>query len=171
MSEDLEQLREWARAAEAEISRFEAQIAQLQQELAAARERSDLLRRLIDLRQKPKLVNRSNDQRPEPEHDVANSHWRPPLGNDLETCVAEILAENRSPMHISQIRTALLERGVAIPGKGEEANVIVRLSRDKDHFVRTGRGTYGLAEWGLAEVVPTKAKRTKSRSRRRRDTS
>ena len=65
-------------------------------------------------------------------------------------------------MHISDIRSSPLEKGIPIPGRGDEANVIVRLRRLEDRFTRTARGTYGLAEWKLPALA-SKAGRRKRR--------
>jgi hypothetical protein len=65
-------------------------------------------------------------------------------GNYIQNAVREILEERGKPMHIGDIRTALVQRGVAIPGKGTDANVIVHLRRAPDMFTRRKRGIYTL---------------------------
>ena len=72
---------------------------------------------------------------------------------DLEATVEGILRSAGRPIHISDIRSSLLEKGIPIPGRGDEANVIVRLRRLEDRFTRTARGTYGLAEWKLPALA------------------
>jgi len=65
-------------------------------------------------------------------------------GNQIQMAVREILEQHGKPMHIRDIRTALVGRGVAIPGKGTDANVIVHLRRAPEIFARKTRGTYSL---------------------------
>src|SRR5207253_1144130 len=67
-----------------------------------------------------------------------------------------ILRDAGRPLHIKELLPLLREKGISLPGRGTEANVIVRLTRSNGRFVRTGRGTYGLPEFGLPEVKPTK---------------
>jgi hypothetical protein len=84
-----------------------------------------------------------------------------PSTPDLENAVEELLRAAGEPLHISSIRSALLTRCVPIPGRGDEANIILRLRRVEDRFTRTARGTYGLAEWGIPAL------KRKTRKRRR----
>jgi hypothetical protein len=83
-----------------------------------------------------------------------------PARLDLEDAVEEILRAAGAPLHISNIRERLVAQGVPIPGRGDDANIIVRLRRFEDRFTRTARGTYGLAEWGIPAL------RSKTRKRR-----
>jgi hypothetical protein len=85
----------------------------------------------------------------------------------VEESVA-ILQEAGRPVHISELMSALGERGTPIPGSGTQANVISHITRD-DRIVRPSRGMYGLVEWGVQEAMPAKGKkkrrRVKSRTR------
>lgn len=65
----------------------------------------------------------------------------------LQKAVEDVLRASGAPMHIREIRSALSQRGVTIPGKGTDANVIVHLRRASDVFRPHGRGTYALVEW------------------------
>ena len=82
----------------------------------------------------------------------------------VEDHVEQMLRSANEPVHISKIRQALVDAGVPLPGRGDEANIIVRLARDTGRFVRTGRGTYGLVALGATEVRPTRIKKV-SRAR------
>jgi hypothetical protein len=84
---------------------------------------------------------------------------------ELEAAVEQILREAGEPLHISSIRQILLDRRVPIPGRGDDANIIVRLRRLNQQFMRTARGTYGLTEWGLPALSG------KAHKRRRRAVS
>ena len=58
-------------------------------------------------------------------------HGSPGNGStSLEDAVAELLSEAGEPTHISRIRELLIDGGVPIPGHGEDANVIVRITAD-----------------------------------------
>ncbi len=65
----------------------------------------------------------------------------------------------KSPMHYEDMAAALIAKGILIPGRNPAANLLAHIARDK-RFVRTSRGTYGLAEWGIPAM--------KSRSKRAR---
>jgi hypothetical protein len=75
--------------------------------------------------------------------------------------VVEILEAQGEPMQIRDLMAAVKERGVPIPGKGQQANLIAHISRD-ERIVRPRRGFYALREWGLAEARPKK-RRTRRR--------
>ena len=67
--------------------------------------------------------------------------------NVLQDAVHKTLVEHGKPMHLSELREALAARGVTIPGRGTDANLIVHLRRAPDVFDRKARGTYGLTAW------------------------
>ena len=71
----------------------------------------------------------------------------------------------RKPMHYRELADLILAEGKLIPGRDPAANLISHLGRD-DRFVRTGRGLYALAEWGLAPAKkPSKRRPTTRKSR------
>jgi hypothetical protein len=155
----LEDLAAWARGTEQEIDEIRAQMLPLEERMAAASERLDLIRRLMGLAESAKRQPRASP-RSSPRGERAGGV---PPGASVEDHAEAILAEKGEPMHIGALRDALIERGVPLPGRGDEANVIVRLRRDETRFTRTGRGTYGLAAWGLLAVAPTRHKRVRRR--------
>lgn len=65
----------------------------------------------------------------------------------------------KEPIHFKELANLILANGHHIPGKKPAANLISHLGRDS-RFVRTGRGIYGLTEWGVQPI--------KRRTRRRR---
>jgi hypothetical protein len=155
----LRELQRWTKATEKEIEDTAATIAPLEHRLLAAREKLDLLHRLTRLAETTEqhLVSGvSSLQQSEP-GDASNASrvGRPDLEGNLE----QILKEAGSPMHISDIRKALVDRAVPLPGRGDEANIIVRLRRAPERFVRTGRGMYALTALGLPPVPPGKRRR------------
>jgi len=82
----------------------------------------------------------------------------------IEQGAVEILAERAKPLHISELRDQLSRRGIPIPGKGTDANVIVYLARC-NNICRVGRGLYALRAWNVPEV-PARRRRA-SRKRRK----
>ncbi len=130
---DTEQLRVW----EAELLAEQQELAALLDPLLTRREelltKLDLVRRLIAM----------EDVQPGRRNDFANA--TPSVGGtELQAAVRTILEEQQRPMHIRDIRAALVERGVPIPGKGTDANIIVHLRRARETFTKRGRGTYAL---------------------------
>jgi hypothetical protein len=57
-----------------------------------------------------------------------------------------------------------LSEGVPLPGRGTEANLLVRLHRSNGRFVRTGRGTFAPVSMGASEVKPTRRRRVSARN-------
>ena len=143
---------------EKEIEVIRASIAPLEQRLEAARERLDLVRRLIRLTEGAKSTPRRGV-----EAHISSSSGSAALlltgRQDFEAHLEHILREAGKPMHISEIRQSLVDRAVPLPGRGDEANIIVRLRRAPERFTRTGRGTYALTTLGLDAVPPAKRRR------------
>jgi hypothetical protein len=146
------------------------EVAEAQERLAEAEREERLLVELARLR------GWSEDNPVQPAHGAAhpgangNGKTRrrrapSPMRTALLAAVIEILIERGEPIHIGDLMAALQERSVAIPGSGQQANVIAHISRD-ERIVRPQRGFYALREWGL-----TSARSTRSRSRRSRSTS
>lgn len=82
----------------------------------------------------------------------------------LNVC-EEIMVANNRPMHIRELHEALLARGVMIPGRGTEANLIVRLQRSEGRFVRVGRGMYAPKGLDIPAAKPVRVRRTAQRRR------
>jgi hypothetical protein len=135
--------------------------------LAEAEERRNLVNRLLELGgvHEPNGA-RGAQQRatpvppPVPKGESGASRTNPASKTtDLEAAVETILTEAGTPLHISTIRERLIERGVAIPGRGDDANIIVRIRKPGTQFTRTARGTYALASWGLPSVDKARGRR------------
>lgn len=150
----LKDLKQWADATEQEIQHIRSEIAPLEERLEAAQERLGLIRRLIGLAQT------DGGAKPPRRRDGGQTL---PSGAELEDHLEALLDEAGEPLHISQLRDQLIARGIPLPGKGDEANIIVRLRREESRFTRTSRGMYALAAWGLPAVVPTKRKKVRRR--------
>ncbi len=94
-----------------------------------------------------------------------------PLGstndsNGPASAVLDLLRRRGQPMHIQDLVAGVRDAGVAIPGRGEPANLIAHIRTHPD-IVRPVRGMYGLREWGLVEAP----KGTRKAIRRPRPTS
>jgi hypothetical protein len=133
----LSQLQEWERDLLAEQ---EAVARQLEPLLA----RREAVRAKLELVQRLKGLEGDGDDR----HGVPSKNHTPgapaTAGAELQAMVREVLEAHGKPMHVQEIRAALTERGVPIPGKGTDANIIVHLRRAPELFSRSGRGVYGL---------------------------
>jgi hypothetical protein len=82
--------------------------------------------------------------------------------DDLLDACEQLMQKAGKPLHIRDLHASLTDQGVPIPGKGAEANLILRLQRS-DRFVRTGRGTYAPREFGLSEVRPARTKKVRAK--------
>ena len=150
-------LQTWVDALTSEAEAIRRDIAAKRQILERIDERLSLAMQLVEL-------ERATDP---PDGTEANATGRKaPLaqpepsrhadGSNLEDEVESILADAGSPLHISRIRELLIERGVPIPGRGDDANIIIRLTKDDERFNRTARGTYALKSWALPTMQSTK---------------
>ena len=151
-----DELTAWRELARAEVERAQSDLAEAQRRADATRERLGLLDRLLALEQSGPVDESSTGGLVS----VRNAIEEPP--GLLDSC-ERIIRDRGQPVHISELLPALNEAGVAIPGRGTDANVIVRLRRAPDRFVRTGRGMYALPEFGLHEA-PTKRKKKRRRT-------
>ncbi len=158
---DINGLSAWQAALVAQADELRNEVRANQVALAQVEERLALVTKLIEVETRTTRGGSPVPGNKHPGGDSDSSAAPPASSVDLEATAEDILRSAGSPLHISAIREALIARGVALPGRGDEANIIVRLSRHRDRFTRTARGTYGLAEWG----TPALARR---RTRRRR---
>lgn len=127
------------------ISEYQQEVAHLQKQLQEYEDRLKLLDQLLEIEKKPGKEKNSGSV-------------------DVLDAVIQILKEKGKALHISEIHSRLLSRGIALPGKGNEANVISRIQKSSGLVVRTGRGMYGLPEFGEREVRPTKKRIKPSRT-------
>jgi hypothetical protein len=88
----------------------------------------------------------------------------------IKSGAVAVLKESGKPLHISDLRRALEQRGIPIPGKGTDANVIVYLSRAAD-VCRVGKGLYALRGWGVPAVPPRRRRSRHRRSKRQKKDS
>jgi hypothetical protein len=166
---DLKNLFAWQAALNRQAEDLRSDIRTKQADLANVEERLSLVTKLIDVETRAE----SGAAEPNGEMKVTAPASRTPSDEparavpttDLEQAVEEILRAAGAPLHISEIRATLIEQQVPIPGRGDDANVIVRLRRFEDRFTRTARGTYGLAEWGIPAVSSKTRKRRRTTAR------
>lgn len=161
MSEDaIEKALESARS---RVSRGERDRAELDRAIATAREEQRLLEQLLALRREG--IAKCDDKPKELEHRNENSAVVSGTRTTaLEAVVQELKAAGR-PLHISELMRLLRDKNVPVPGSGTQANLITHLRRDK-RVVRPSRGMYGLAGWGLENMLaPTRKRRRRKRTR------
>jgi hypothetical protein len=157
LNDRIEELRRWKSDAVVELEVAQTSLAAAQQRVEACRERLRLLDRLLTVENGPELVALSR------ENSQTAQGLAPPIDDLLDAC--EKLVRNAGrPLHIKELHTALLNEGIPIPGRGTEANLLVRLHRSNGRFVRTGRGTYAPVSMGTQEVRPTQRRRVSARS-------
>jgi hypothetical protein len=147
---DTERLKAWAESLASDVARLTVQLKDVQHELAAAQERFNLVKRLLELDETGQIQGPSEMPKriaPVESDGSLESHEL-----ELEDAVAKVLADSGEPLHIAEIRNRLIASGVSIPGRGDDANIIVRIRKFDDRFTRTARGTYALASWGLPSV-------------------
>jgi HB1, ASXL, restriction endonuclease HTH domain len=142
------ELQEWQSEAHNELERAQVDLVRAQKRLEDAQDRLRLLNQLLALEQ-------------DKNSDVVKDTRQDPV-DFLDAC-EQILRDAGEPIHIKELQSTLLQRGVPLPGRGTEANVIVRLNRSDGRFVRTGRGTYGLPEFGVPEKKPVRRRKTTKR--------
>jgi hypothetical protein len=158
------ELQKWKHDLLERADELKTEIRVRQVELSQVEERVSLVSRLI-------AVDSMDLSKENPERNasitlgITSSSLRLSTEGELEDEVEALLREAGAPMHISAIREALIAKGVQIPGRGDEANIIVRIRKIPDRFTRTARGTYALPEWGIPEMT-TKTTRARRGTRR-----
>lgn len=138
-----EELLRWRKESIVSLEKAQAQLAELQAQIHEERARLELLDRLVAI----EGGDKGSETPPTTE------------GDSLVSACEALIRQAGRPLHISELHRELLSRGVPIPGKGAEANIIVRLQRADGLFVRTGRGLYGLRGFGVEEVRPVKRRK------------
>ena len=156
-----QELEAWSSALRAEVERHRQMIDDLTKQLAQSEERLNLVNRLLELdgSSLPTVVDEELTATPPSEAGLSAQAKEPhdPVAT-LEDGVERVLEAVGVPTHISRIRAQLINDGIPIPGRGEDANVIVRISAD-ERFCRTSRGTYALTSWGIPAMMPPKRRR------------
>lgn len=144
---DINEIKIWREQVKNSLEKYREELAEIQKAIKETEERLELLDGLLAL---------ENGL----EHEVHSQS----IDQDefLESCI-EIIRERGKSVHIGDLHSALLENGVPIPGMGNQANVISRIQRSDGKIIRTGRGMYGLPEFGVSEKKPVQRKK-KSRS-------
>jgi len=163
----IDDLSSWQTAMSRQAEELRADIKAKQADLAQLDERLSLVTKLIEAeaRARGSTPTAKGGLSVPLEPTDSDVSWKLPAEADLEDAVEELLRAAGEPLHISRIREELAAQGVSIPGRGDDANIIVRLRRYGDRFTRTARGTYGLAEWGLPALRTKAGKRRKAATR------
>jgi hypothetical protein len=162
----LDQLRQWENAITERVNSLKSQIERSTRELEVLEEKMELVRRLLLL---DGVSDAAASHEPIPVNGIpSDSNKFAKIGMlQVEDAVEHLLSRAAEPMHISKIREALIDCGASIPGRGDEANIILRLRKQPHRFTRTARGTYALAKWGLPELKAAKNRTTRVRQVKR----
>lgn len=104
-------------------------------ELAAAQQRVRMAERALSAIQDIRMMRaRSED---------ADRSEVSPRDQFIET-VAIVIAEHGGEMRLSALREELYTRGIALPGKGTDANLLARLRRSHGRVQHVRRGVYAV---------------------------
>jgi hypothetical protein len=152
----IEELQRWRREATSELETSLAALAAAQQHAEACRERLRLLDRLLAVETGEEGMAKA------PESSMHPTQEQP--ADDLLHACEKIIRDAGRPLHIKELHASLRKGGVPIPGRGTEANLLVRLHRSNGRFVRTGRGTFAPTSMGVDEVKPTQRRRVRNRN-------
>lgn len=154
-------VRSWLSELEQAIRSKRLEVTRLQQEIAADSAREAALKAVLVVGSGEENAEISLAARSSESHQTNDA-----LVHPVQAGGVKVLQERGKPTHVSEIRSELLRRGVPIPGKASDANVIVYLSRSPV-VCRVGRGLYALREWGVPEVPRRRRRSTKKRKARR----
>ena len=114
-----------------------------------------LLRELLRVREGSTVVPSPEEGMPRP----LNQGGDDVDGHDpLIAGVIEILKLSGRPVHIQDLAAAVRARGLRIPGKGANANLIAHI-RSRQEIVRPVRGMYAMRAWGFSDRPPAVVKR------------
>jgi hypothetical protein len=145
MKERESQLEEWKAELEAQLREDLTSFVEIENRIQLNQERLRHIAGLLEV-SSPKegrgdLIASLNQQAI---NDEPNTALTRPNVDLLDAC-EQIMSEPPQPVHVKDLCEALRNDGVALPGKGNEANIISRLHKSKGRFVRTSPGTYGPA--------------------------
>ena len=133
-----------------QIREAEGELNEIYRKMNRARQEERLLVQLLKLRNQ-----HLSDAPPENSPNLTNMQ-----GSEESTSISDHpvikavigeLASAGRPVHISDLMRTLHESGIRVPGSGTQANLISYLRREPQ-LVRTSRGMYGLAAWGLENM-------------------
>jgi hypothetical protein len=134
-----------------ELEASQQEFSRLVQDIARKEERLLLINKLIEVDSAANVTTSRETSLVKQAIPRTTESSRKIDGAMLET-VESILEEAEAPMHIGEIREALIRRNIPIPGRGDDANIIIRLRSERGRFTRTARGTYALSKWGLPSI-------------------
>ena len=132
----------------------------------------NLLSSLLDLHlNKQRKVGTNDKNLPKSDDDHLNDVIRiaqefKSKSSRFESAIKEILKDfgNQNGMHIREIKNHLRRRKIAIPGLGTMANIITRMRRANDTFVRVAPGTYALMEAVIKTAEPEEIQKPNKRN-------
>jgi len=161
VADEPQRLRDWEKALQGEVERWQAERSRVESELQRATKKLELVREM-----------RSLDASPASTASLVPSAIKD--GRATPTSVREmtqrILSESARPLHINEIHQQFVERGYPIPGSGTPFNILAHLVNDNS-FVRVARGTYALTGSVPEDQVMPKAPRKPRRRRKRKKTA
>jgi hypothetical protein len=157
---DEKTVRGWLREITDRIVVNQAAVSRLRSEIAKDTQKQQALEALLSAETPAERRATSNEPRQGPP-----AATRQVTEHPIKRAAVAVLEESGQPLHISDLRRALEQRGIPIPGKGTDANVIVYLSRAAE-VCRVGKGLYALRAWGVPEV-PARHRRSRRRKAKR----
>ena len=129
--------------AESKLAALRSELEVLQGQVTVEEERVSLLRRLLELDSPSTAVQNGPPPTGGSLAQRRESHAVTPRDTvSLEDAVVLILSERSDAVHIGAIHAELLKRGVRIPGKGVDANIIARIIKEPRIEREAGRRGY-----------------------------
>lgn len=159
---DKETIQLWLDEVIRHIRESQSEIDRLRSEISADKRREAALRALLSA---DSAENQPEENSVLPAKEENTSPLNP-MKHPIERGALAILKERGQPIHITDLRSELIARGIPIPGKGTDANVIIYLARAPE-VCRIGRGLYALKEWSIPQVPPRR-RRSKRKKRKAR---
>jgi len=152
----------WLEEVTKHIRENTAEIARLRGEIGVDTRRQTALKALLAA-----ATNGSRSSEASPASSTSADSTARASVHPIEQGAICILQERGEPVHISELRAELSRRGIPIPGKGNDANVIVYLARSAE-VCRIGRGLYALRAWGVPEVPSRRRRATRKGQKRKK---
>lgn len=134
-------LRAQLHSAETKLAALRSELDELQGRVTIEEERVSLLRRLLEL-DSPGSPDRATAPAPSVGDRQERRAVAPRKAVSLEDAVVQILGERNDAVHIGEIHSELRKRGVRIPGKGVDANIIARIIKEPRIEREAGRRGY-----------------------------
>ena len=150
------------------LAELEKKLAPIREEMVMVRSELKLINEIIGLKSTSEKTDLNGYQDFSKTKDKGINENSNQYQSNVEVEIEKILEKYNNPMHVERILEELLNNGVRVPGRGHVSNIIVRMRRCPEIFIRVAPGTYALKKWPDYSEMQPKRKSKRSLARKKR---